>query len=415
MGVFADSLFTILMSWVRALVNSFWALFTSERTTTLEFLGKNWLMIVVVLIAAGLFIDWIIWLIRWKPYTLWAQRARKVLRIAPQEDEEDGKAQKKEIAAYAQAATQAHALMQEEALDEEPDEDDWLPEQPSLEREDEQAAMQRAQAVPDEELGLYPGMRYDEQASLVQTQELGGTRRLGAVHREGPGAAEVNRRREEIDAYKQELEAAARLERERRMAEMRRAEQERIEREERARQEEEARAAQEEYDRQMQEYAQRRTQYEQELAQYQRDMEAYEAAVAAMQADAEAAQESVTQGLPEEMPEEKNEEKTGRTRVRRRQKTYSELIEGESIEQLPETPQWPQMDETVSRVKKTAEQKTPEKRPEKKNGLVGRMASLIEPEKEEVSGVNALPPRVDPKQAYRPAATPETEAKRRRK
>ena len=409
MGVFADSLFTILMSWVRALVNSFWALFTSERTTTLEFLGKNWLMIVVVLIAAGLFIDWIIWLIRWKPYTLWAQRARKMLRIAPQEEE--GKAQKKEIVAYAQEVTKAHALVQEELLDEDDeqdlDEEDWLPEQPMFDVEDEQAAMQRAQAVPDKELGAYPGMRYDEQASLMQTQELGGTRRLSAVHQEGPGAAEVNRRRKEIAAYKQELEAAARLERERRMEELRRAEQERIAREERERQEEEARAAQDEYDRQMQEYAQRKAQYERELAQYQRDMEAYEAAVAAMQADAEAAQEP--------MPEGTMEEKAGRTRVRRRQKTYSELVEGENIEQLPETPQWPQMDETVSQVKKTVAQNTSEKKPEKKNGLVGRMAYLIEPEKEEVSGVNALPPRVDPKQAYHPAATPETETKRRRK
>ena len=54
MGTFADSLFTALMSWVRALVNALWALFSSEKTTTLEFLGKNRLLIVVVLIAAGL-------------------------------------------------------------------------------------------------------------------------------------------------------------------------------------------------------------------------------------------------------------------------------------------------------------------------------------------------------------------------
>ena len=51
MGAFADSLFAVLMSWVRALVNSIWALFTSERTTALEFLGKNWLLIVIVLVV----------------------------------------------------------------------------------------------------------------------------------------------------------------------------------------------------------------------------------------------------------------------------------------------------------------------------------------------------------------------------
>ena len=41
MGTFADSLFNVLMSWVRALVSAFWALFSSENTTALEFLGKT--------------------------------------------------------------------------------------------------------------------------------------------------------------------------------------------------------------------------------------------------------------------------------------------------------------------------------------------------------------------------------------
>ena len=47
MGTLADSLFTVLMSWVRALVNGLWALFSADRTTTLEFLGKHWLLIAV--------------------------------------------------------------------------------------------------------------------------------------------------------------------------------------------------------------------------------------------------------------------------------------------------------------------------------------------------------------------------------
>ena len=54
MGTLADSLFNVLMSWVRALVNAIWALFTTDHTTLLEFLGKNWVLIVVVILAAGL-------------------------------------------------------------------------------------------------------------------------------------------------------------------------------------------------------------------------------------------------------------------------------------------------------------------------------------------------------------------------
>ena len=77
MGTLADSLFNLLMGWVRALVNAIWALFTTDHTTLLEFLGKNWVLIVVVILAAGLAIDWLVWLIRWQPYHLWARRARR--------------------------------------------------------------------------------------------------------------------------------------------------------------------------------------------------------------------------------------------------------------------------------------------------------------------------------------------------
>ena len=205
MGTFADSLFSVLMSWVRALVNALWALFTSERTTTLEFLGKNWLLIVVVLVAAGLLMDWVIWLIRWRPYTLWAQRVRKILRIAPDEDEES----LADAAAIIRASEQEELYPEEAIALEEEDEDDWLPEQPVFDEVDEQQAIERSRAVPDEELGVYPGMRYDEQARPAQ-EEMGGTRRFGAVHQEGPGAAEVNRRREEIEAYKRQMHEEAR-------------------------------------------------------------------------------------------------------------------------------------------------------------------------------------------------------------
>ena len=44
MGTLADSLFNVLMSWARALVSGIWALFSSEHTTVLEFLGKNWMI-----------------------------------------------------------------------------------------------------------------------------------------------------------------------------------------------------------------------------------------------------------------------------------------------------------------------------------------------------------------------------------
>ncbi len=399
MGAFADSLFAVLMSWVRALVNSIWALFTSERTTALEFLGKNWLLIVIVLVAAGLAIDWIIWMIRWKPYAL-----RGRIREARRKEEEE------------EIERRSQEMFGDDALDEEEEDaqtegffddadEDWLPERPVMDEREEQQAIERADAVPDEELGVYPGMRYDEQAQSVQAEEaVGGTRKYAAVHQEGPGAAEVSRRRAEIDAWQLQMQEEARAARMRQLEERRsaqaakKAEEARLEEERRA--QEESRLAQEEYQRQLEEYERQKAQYEREMAQYQRDLAAYEAAMAQGQADAEAAQEI------------EPEQKEGRSRTRRRSTAYSELVQGEAVEELPGTPAWPKMEETVSSVKKSA---AGVQKVGKTGGFMGKMAHLIEPEQEEIAGVQALPPRVDPNEAYKPAAKPEGTQKRRRK
>lgn len=398
MGAFADSLFAVLMSWVRALVNSIWALFTTDKTTALEFLGKHWLTIVIVLIAAGLIVDWVTWMIRWKPYAL-----RGRMREAQRRDEE------KEIERRAKDMFRETPDELERIDDDLLDgDDDWLPERPGVTEEEAQRAMTRAQEVPDAELGAYPGMRYDENAQPIETK-LDGTRRYAAVHQEGPGAAEVARRREEIDAWQrmQEEEHQRLLQREEeRKRQMIEKERERQQAQEERRQqrprEEEARvedAAQREYQRQMAEYERQKAQYEQEMAQYQRDLAAYEAAMAQGESDAETAHEIAPETTP-------------RSRTRRRAATYSDMVQGETVESLPQTPAWPRMEETVSAVKKSAE---PKKKPAKTNGFVGKMAHLIEPEQEEIAGVHALPPRVDPHQAYKPAAQPEDRQQRRRK
>ena len=203
MGTLTDSLFTVLMSWVRGLVNALWALFSSDHTTTLEFLGKHWLLIAAVLIAAGLVIDWIIWLLRWQPYHLWAQRARRLLHIEAPEDEEEEDATARARAAVMPKKRDAMPEMEDtEAAQEVP---------LYLDEQDEQMAMARAQSAPDEY--AYPGMRYDSTAQ----QDMDSTQRYGAVTQEGPGAAEVARRKAEIETWQLQMqeEARARAEAER--------------------------------------------------------------------------------------------------------------------------------------------------------------------------------------------------------
>ena len=425
MGTLADSLFNVLMSWVRALVNSIWALFTTDHMTLLEFLGKNWVMLVVIMLAAGLVIDWLVWLVRWKPYHLWARRVRRFLHLpSPEEEEEEERKQRKK------AKRQSSMPVEEEQWDE-PEEEQWLPlEQPRLDAQQEREVMRQAESVPDAELGAYPGMKYGAQAAPRESMES--TQRYAAVHSEGPGAAEVEHRKAEIAAWqlqmqeearqKAEAERAAREEEQRRIAaqkayeeEQRRIaaqkayeeEQRRIaaqkayEEEQRriaaqkAYEDEQARLAQEEYQQQMAEYERQKAQYEQDMARYRQEKAAY---------DAQMAQQS--QQNAAETPSAR------RRRAPQRPMTYSDYVSGETVENLPDPPRWPQVQQAAEQTRATTEKSAKAK---KQGGLMGRMAKLIEEEDEnDVSGIASLPPRVNVHDAYRPAKTPQQTGKRNR-
>lgn len=413
MGTLADSLFTVLMSWVRALVNGLWALFSADRTTTLEFLGKHWLLIAVVLIAAGLVIDWIIWLIRWQPYHLWAQRARRLLRMEEPEDEEEEEEELRAHAAVTRGRSYARPVEPQER-------DAFFPPQPfeaDMSEEDAQAAMQQADSVSDAELGAYPGMRYDSPAAGGEADS--GTQRYAAVHAQGPGAAEVERRRAEIDAWQLQMqeEARARAEAERAAREAERAayeaeqarlaqeaqaayeaEQARLAQEAQAAYEaEQARLAQEEYQRQLAEYERQKAQYERDLAEYERQKAEYEAQLAAQAA----AQGNADDAQPYAQAESEGAAPSARRR-RSVKRTYSDYVEGEAVSELPDAPQWPQMQHAPAQEK---QQEEPHKK-EKSSGLLGRMARMIEPEEEELISRTTLPPRIDPGEAFHTAKMP---------
>ena len=426
MGTLADSLFNLLMGWVRALVNAIWALFTTDHTTLLEFLGKNWVLIVVVILAAGLAIDWLVWLIRWQPYHLWARRARRFLRMPEPEQEEkrkkrapSGDETQKMPAAYAQADSGAP---------EEEEEEQWLPlQQPQMDERQAQEVMQRAQSVPDEELGAYPGMRYGAKAA----EGMAETQRYSAVRAEGPGAAEVERRRAEIDAWQQQMQEEARqkaeAERQRiaqqkayeaeqqriaqqkayeaeqqriaqqkayeaeqqRVAQQKayEAEQQRIARQ-KAYEEAQRQKAQAEYQRQLAEYERQKAQYEQDMARYRQEKAAYDAEMArrAAQSDEAAQTAPHRRRAPQQKP-----------------RTYSDYVSGETVERLPDPPQWPQVQQAAEAAKKP------------KKGLVSRVAKMMEEDDgNEIAGINALPPRVSKDEAYHPAKTPQKNGKRKR-
>ena len=429
MGTLADSLFNLLMGWVRALVNAIWALFTTDHTTLLEFLGKNWVLIVVVILAAGLAIDWLVWLIRWQPYHLWARRARRFLRMPEPEQEEkrkkrapSGDETQKMPAAYAQTDSGAP---------EEEEEEQWLPlQQPQMDERQAQEVMQRAQSVPDEELGAYPGMRYGAKAA----EGMAETQRYSAVRAEGPGAAEVERRRAEIDAWQQQMQEEARqkaeaeqqrvarqkayeaeqqrVARQKAEAEQQRiarqkayeAEQQRIARQkayeaeqqrvarQKACEEAQRQKAQAEYQRQLAEYERQKAQYEQDMARYRQEKAAYDAEMARRAAQSDEAAQTDVQTAPRR-----------RRTPQQKPRTYSDYVSGETVELLPDPPQWPQVQQAAEAAKKP------------KKGLVSRVAKMMEEDDgNEIAGINALPPRVSKDEAYHPAKTPQKNGKRKR-
>lgn len=390
MGTLADSLFNLLMGWVRALVNAIWALFTTDHTTLLEFLGKNWVLIVVVILAAGLAIDWLVWLIRWQPYHLWARRARRFLRMPEPEQEEkrkkrapSGDETQKMPAAYAQTDSGAP----------EEEEEQWLPlQQPQMDERQAQEVMQRAQSVPDEELGAYPGMRYGAKAA----EGMAETQRYSAVRAEGPGAAEVERRRAEIDAWRQQMQEEARqkAEAERQHIAQQKAyeaEQQRVA-QQKAYEEAQRQKAQAEYQRQLAEYERQKAQYEQDMARYRQEKAAYDAEMARRAAQSDEAAQTDAQTAPRR-----------RRAPQQKPRTYSDYVSGETVERLPDPPQWPQVQQAAEAAKKP------------KKGLVSRVAKMMEEDDgNEIAGINALPPRVSKDEAYHPAKTPQKNGKRKR-
>lgn len=392
MGTLADSLFNLLMGWVRALVNAIWALFTTDHTTLLEFLGKNWVLIVVVILAAGLAIDWLVWLIRWQPYHLWARRARRFLRM-PEPEQEEKRKKRAPSGDETQKMPAAYAQADSGAPEEEEEEERWLPlQQPQMDERQAQEVMQRAQSVPDEELGAYPGMRYGAKAA----EGMAETQRYSAVRAEGPGAAEVERRRAEIDAWQQQMQEEARQKAEaeqQRVAQQKayEAEQQRVA-QQKAYEEAQRQKAQAEYQRQLAEYERQKAQYEQDMARYRQEKAAYDAGMARRAAQSDEAAQTDAQTAPRR-----------RRAPQQKPRTYSDYVSGETVERLPDPPQWPQVQQAAEAAKKP------------KKGLVSRVAKMMEEDDgNEIAGINALPPRVSKDEAYHPAKTPQKNGKRKR-
>ena len=88
MNNFANVLLTSMLSWVRTAVQEIWSLVSGEQSGLLNWVADNWLALIILLCAAGMVIDLIVYMFRWRPYLVWASFFRRMRRRA--ERKEDG-------------------------------------------------------------------------------------------------------------------------------------------------------------------------------------------------------------------------------------------------------------------------------------------------------------------------------------
>lgn len=77
MNAFADSLLSMLLSWVKGAARAVFDFFVSDSSANFyTWLGDHWLLLAAILCAGGLIVDYAVWMIRYKPFAR-AERRKK--------------------------------------------------------------------------------------------------------------------------------------------------------------------------------------------------------------------------------------------------------------------------------------------------------------------------------------------------
>lgn len=88
MNGFTNAILSLVLGWLRSLLNAVWALLGSEDGGMLiTLLRDHWKLIFLILCVGGFILDRTVYLIRWRPYAVWAarRRQRREERLAPPE------------------------------------------------------------------------------------------------------------------------------------------------------------------------------------------------------------------------------------------------------------------------------------------------------------------------------------------
>lgn len=158
MGDFANTLFSVLLGWIRTAAEWLWSVTGSQSNGgMIGWIGENWLTLIVIVCAAGLLMDFFVHMLRWKPYKVWASFFRRLTgRTGRDEPSDSGRLRRQWI--YADGTTEYDEI----PLDEEPQAMAPLPLQPQS-----APAVQEMYAEPEPVEEYRPTMDYSPYARPV--------------------------------------------------------------------------------------------------------------------------------------------------------------------------------------------------------------------------------------------------------
>jgi len=78
---YANAVVNVMLGWLKGLANWVLKLFNLAGSggNPLLWLSENWLKLLIVLLVAGVAIDWLVWMIRWRPYWVWFKKKRIIV------------------------------------------------------------------------------------------------------------------------------------------------------------------------------------------------------------------------------------------------------------------------------------------------------------------------------------------------
>lgn len=78
---YTNAVVNIMLGWLKGLANWVLKLFNLAGSggNPLLWLSENWLKLLIVLLVAGVVLDWLVWMIRWRPYWVWFKKKRIIV------------------------------------------------------------------------------------------------------------------------------------------------------------------------------------------------------------------------------------------------------------------------------------------------------------------------------------------------